>query len=81
LAKLPDALARQLSETPQTGSGYWVVVLRLWDGREFGGVGIVDGEIIQPPVPIQTREVVAIGLDSGHWLYVDEAHRPGERAP
>lgn len=72
MAKLPDALARQLSATPETGSGYWTVVLRLWDGREFGGVGIVDGEIIGPPVDIQTGEVVAVGLDTGRWLSVDE---------
>ena len=76
MSKLPDALARQLSATPETGGGYWVVVLRLWDGREFGGVGIVDGEIIQPPVDIQTREVVAIGLETGQWLYLDEADQP-----
>ena len=53
-----------------------MVVLRLWDGREFGGVGIVDGEIIRPPVPIQTREVVAMGLGTGQWLYLDEADQP-----
>jgi hypothetical protein len=76
LAKLPDALARQLDATPETGDGYRVVVLRLWDGREFGGVGIVDGEIIRPPVAIQTREVVAIGLETGQWLSLDEADRP-----
>ena len=72
MARLPASLARQLETVPQTGNGYWVVVLRLWDGREYGGVGIVDGEIIKPPVPIQTNEVVAIGLDSGRWLQLDD---------
>jgi hypothetical protein len=77
LTRLPDALSRQLSSTPQTGEGYWVVVLRLSDGREFGGVGIIDGEIIRPPVPLETREVVAIGLETGRWLYADDADQSG----
>lgn len=49
------------------------MVVRLWDGREFGGVGVIDGEIIRPPVPLETREVVAIGLETGRWLYADDA--------
>ena len=76
MAKLPDKLARQLAATPETGAGYWVVVVRLWDGRELGGVGIVDGEIVGAPVDIQSREVVAIGLETGRWLFVDEADQP-----
>jgi hypothetical protein len=76
LAKLPDALAQQLAARPQTGDGYWIVVVRLWDGREIGGIGIVDGEIIRPPVRIEPQEVVAIGLETGEWLYADEGARP-----
>jgi hypothetical protein len=79
LAKLPDALAQQLAARPQTGDGYWVVVVRLWDGREIGGIGIVDGEVIRPPVRIETSEVVAIGLETGEWLYADESARPQDR--
>ena len=48
----------------------------MWDGREYGGVGIVDGEIIGPPFDIQTGEVVAVGLDTGRWLSVDQADQP-----
>ena len=79
MAKLPDALAEQLTTRPQTGDGYWVVVVRLWDGREIGGIGVVDGEMIGPPVRIETPEVVAIGLETGEWLYADESARPGDR--
>jgi hypothetical protein len=79
VAKLPDALAQQLAARPQTGDGYWVVVVRLWDGREIGGIGVVDGEMISPPVRIETPEVVAIGLETGEWLYADEAARPEDR--
>jgi hypothetical protein len=79
LAKLPDALAQQLAARPQTGDGYWVVVVRLWDGREIGGIGIVDGEIIRPPVRIEPQEVVAIGLETGEWLHVDVAPRSDDR--
>jgi hypothetical protein len=43
-------------------------VIRLWDGREFGGIGIVDGEMIGVPAAIETREVVAIGLETGDWI-------------
>jgi hypothetical protein len=68
LARLPDSLAQQLAATPETGDGYWNVVIRLWDGREFGGIGIVDGEMIGVPAAIETREVVAIGLETGDWI-------------
>ena len=48
------------------------MVVRLWDGREFGGIGVVDGEMINPPVPIETREVVAIGLETGEWIRIED---------
>lgn len=68
---LPDSLADALSATPQTGEGYWIVVVRLWDGREVGGIGVVDGAIVQAPFPIETREIIAIGLETGDWIQLD----------
>jgi hypothetical protein len=68
LARLPDELVERLASLPQTGAGYWIVVLRLWDGRELGGIGIIDGEMIDPPYPISTGEIAAIGVDTGEWI-------------
>lgn len=70
MARLPEALAERLATTPQSGSGYWIIVLRLRDGREFGGIGIVDGEIVSPPVPIDPNDIAAIGLETGEWVHV-----------
>jgi hypothetical protein len=75
---LPNALADALSAIPQTGEGYWIVEVRLWDGREVGGIGVVDGAIVQAPFPIKTREVVAIGLETGDWLQLDAVDRSGD---
>lgn len=81
MPRLPEPLLERLASTPQTGDGYWLVVVRLRDGREFGGIGIVDGEIIGPPVPIETREVVAIGLETGEWVHVGSDAGVPDRVP
>ena len=73
MAALPAAFADRLSRTPQSGDGYWVVVVRMRDGREFGGIGIVDGEMVDTPVPIEPGDVIAIGLETGVWVELDEA--------
>ena len=72
MARLPEALVGRLDTTPQSGSGYWIIVLRLRDGREYGGIGVVDGEIVSPPVPIDPREIAAIGLETGEWVHVED---------
>jgi hypothetical protein len=72
LGRLPDPLITKLSATRQSGDGYWIVVIRLWDGREMGGIGVVDGEIVQAPFPIETREIVAIGLETGDWISLSD---------
>ena len=73
MAALPAAFTDRLRTTPQSGDGYWVVVVRLRDGREFGGIGIVDGEMVDAPVPIEPADVIAIGLETGRWVTLDEA--------
>jgi hypothetical protein len=76
MARLPDPLIERLSGVPQTGDGYWIVVVRLWDGREVGGIGVVDGEIVQAPFPIETRNIVAIGLETGEWISRSDGAAP-----
>ena len=73
MARLPEHLAESLRQHPQSGRDYWIVVAKLWDGREIGGVAIIDDEIVQTTdrVPFQPSEIVDIGLESGAWLLAD----------
>ena len=50
-----------------------MVVVRLWDGREIGGVAVIDDEIVQTfdRTPIQPSEITDLGLESGPWLIAD----------
>lgn len=75
VARLPDNLLHRLQAHPQTGNGYWTVVVRLWDGREIRGVAIIDGDIVQTidRTPIQPAEIVNLGMDTGEWLFSEGA--------
>ena len=83
--KLRTALVERLAAEPETGDGYWLVAVRSWDGREFTGVGIIDGEMIHPPPDLQPREVVAV-LVGDLWIadctgWQAGRHRQPARAP
>ena len=73
MARLPEHLAEGLRRQPQSGRDYWMVVVRLWDGREVGGVAIIDDDIVQTfdRTPMRPSEIVDLGLESGHWLVAD----------
>jgi hypothetical protein len=73
VARLPEHLAEGLRRQPQSGRDYWVVVARLWDGREIGGIAIIDDEIVQTfdRTPMKPSEIVDLGLETGAWLLGD----------
>ena len=73
MARLPEHLAERLRAQPRSGRDYWMVVAKLWDGREIGGIAIIDDEFIQTTdrTPIQPSEIVDLGLESGTWLVAD----------
>ena len=73
MARLPEHLVESLRQQPQSGRDYWIVVAKLWDGREIGGVAIIDGDIVQTTdrVQFQPAEIVDLGLESGSWLLAD----------
>jgi hypothetical protein len=75
VARLPEHLAEGLRQQPQSGRDYWMVVVKLSDGREVGGVAIIEGDIVQTVdrTPIQPSEIVDLGLDTGAWLLSDPA--------
>ena len=74
VARLPEHLAEALRQHPQSGLDYWIVVARLWDGREVGGVAIIDDEIVQTSdrTPMRPSEIVDLGLEGGRWLIADD---------
>lgn len=70
MPRLPTRLDDRLREHQPSGSDYWIVSLRLADGREVPNAAIIDGDIVVvgDPRPIRPEEIVDIRLASGQWL-------------
>jgi hypothetical protein len=70
---LPDEWCDYLASQPETGMGYWVVSLRLRDGRQLNRVVINSGCITQvhgyARVPFEPAEISELWVTHDKWQF------------
>ena len=69
----PDSLVDELSEQPETGMGYWIVTVRLTDGREFDRVVVNGGFITQifgmETIPFDSQDIAEFSVTHDKWRF------------
>jgi len=70
---LPDEWCDYLVSQPETGMGYWVVSLRLRDGRQLDRVVIHSGYITQvyghAEPPLDPAEISELWVTHDKWKF------------
>jgi len=71
--RVPDEWVDYLVAQPETGMGYWVVSVRLNDGRSFDRVVVNNGLITQVygygQVPFEPEEIVEMRVTHDKWKF------------
>lgn len=71
--RVPDEWVDYLMAQPETGMGYWIVSVRLIDGRSFDRVVVNDGLITQVyghgHVPFEPEEIVEMRVTHDKWKF------------
>jgi len=74
---LPDKWVETLVNAPETGMGYWVVTVKLTDGRIFERVVINGGYVTQiyglSDIPFNVKEITEIKVTHDKWNF-NESH-------
>lgn len=72
-AEIPSDLAASLRSQPETGMGYWVVRVKLRDGREYPRVAIVEGQVVEvfghDDIPFDPADVVELSVTHDRWQF------------
>jgi len=70
---VPDEWVDYLVAQPETGMGYWVVSVRLNDGRSFDRVVVNGGLVTQvyghDGVPFEPEEIVEMRVTHDRWKF------------
>ena len=71
--KVPDEWVDYLISQAETGMGYWIVSVRLNDGRSFDRVVINNGLVTQvfgfAEVPFDPHEIVEMRVTHDKWAF------------
>lgn len=73
LKPVPDEWIDYLMSQPETGMGYWVVSVRLRDGRSFDRVVVNNGFVTQTygfdELPFEPEEIVEVKVTHDKWKF------------
>lgn len=71
--RVPDEWIDFLVAQPETGMGYWIVWVRLADGRSFDRVVVNGGLVTQvygfDAVPFEPKEIVEMRVTHDKWRF------------
>jgi len=71
--ELPDHWAEYLTSQPESGMGYWIVSVRLADGRQFDRVVINGGVVTQVyghnSVPFDADQITELWVTHDRWQF------------
>jgi hypothetical protein len=71
--RIPDDWVDYLLGQPETGMGYWIVSVRLQDGRSFDRVVVNDGLVTQVyghrEVPFEPEDIVEMRVTHDKWTF------------
>ena len=78
LYPVPSTCVDYLKRANETGMGYKVVSVQLWDGRSFEQVIISEGHIIEvrgyKEIPFLPKDVASLSVNHKQWNFRSGTH-------